>query len=81
MVELPESTGFTTILTALDRSSKMDHFIPCTRLPSAEETAWLWINNIISLHDLPDHITSDWGPHFTACFWHVELHLVEVHVY
>ncbi|KAJ8271080.1 hypothetical protein GJAV_G00122510, partial [Gymnothorax javanicus] len=62
---LPPSNHF-TILTI--RFSKAVHFIPLTKLPSAQETANL-IQHVIRLHSIPTDITSDRGPQFTAKFW------------
>lgn len=36
---LPPSEGNTTVLTVVDRFSKMAHFIPLPKLPTAKETA------------------------------------------
>lgn len=41
--------GFTTILTIVGHFTKMAHFIPCNGLTSAEETAQLWINHMVSI--------------------------------
>ena len=41
---LPSSDGSTTILTLVDRFSKMVHFVPLPKLPSARETAEALLN-------------------------------------
>ena len=66
---LPTSKGHTAILTVVDRFSKMVHFIPLSKLPSAKETAELVLQNIFRLHGLPTDIVSDRGPQFTSMFW------------
>jgi hypothetical protein len=59
---LPLSTeGFNTILTAIDRSSKERHYIPCAageEGTSAEETAKLFLRWVYRTHGLPDSIVS-----------------------
>lgn len=66
---LPKSEGNTVILTVVDRFSKMAHFIPLSKLPSAKETAELMLQHVFRLHGLPTDIVSDRGPQFTSTFW------------
>ena len=66
---LPSSGGNTVILTVVDRFSKMAHFIPLSKLPSAKETAQLVLLHIFRLHGLPIDVVSDRGPQFTSIFW------------
>ena len=69
IVDLPQSAGMTTILVVVDRFTKMAHFIPTQSLPNAEETAELFIQQILRLHGAPDEIISDRGSQFVARFW------------
>ena len=66
---LPPSKGNTTILTVVDRFSKMAHFVPLTKLPSAKETAEQVLLHVFRLHGLPVDVVSDRGPQFTSVFW------------
>ena len=66
---LPPSRGHTVILTVVDRFSKMAHFIPLTKLPSAKETANLVLHHVFRLHGLPTDVVSDRGPQFASTFW------------
>uniref|UniRef100_A0A3B3DGY8 Gypsy retrotransposon integrase-like protein 1 n=1 Tax=Oryzias melastigma TaxID=30732 RepID=A0A3B3DGY8_ORYME len=66
---LPSSAGNTTILTVVDRFSKMAHFIPLPKLPSAKEMAEILVQHIFRLHGFPRDIVSDRGPQFIARFW------------
>ncbi|KAI5086478.1 hypothetical protein C0J45_23990, partial [Silurus meridionalis] len=66
---LPPSAGHTAILSVIDRFSKMAHFIPLPKLPSAKETAQLLLQHVFRLHGLPSNIVSDRGPQFTSNFW------------
>eukprot|EP00833_Pecoramyces_ruminatium_P000335 jgi/Orpsp1_1/1174367/evm.model.c7180000049831.1 len=47
----------------------MGHFIAFAGIPSAEETAIAFINNVFCLHGLPVEIISDRGTQFTSKFW------------
>ncbi|KAI5086375.1 hypothetical protein C0J45_23376, partial [Silurus meridionalis] len=66
---LPPSAGHTAILSVTYRFSKMAHFIPLPKLPSAKETAQLLLQHVFRLHGLPSIIVSDRGPQSTANFW------------
>lgn len=66
---LPLSNGHTTILKVVDRFSKMAHFVPLPKLPSAKETAKLVLLHVFRLHGLPTDVVSDRGPQFTSVFW------------
>ncbi|KAI3362601.1 hypothetical protein L3Q82_001687 [Scortum barcoo] len=57
------------ILTVVDRFSKMAHFVPLPKLPSAKETAELMLTHVFRLHGLPVDVVSDRGPQFTSIFW------------
>ena len=66
---LPTSQGNNTILTIVDRFSKMVHFTALPKLPSAAETADLLVSQVVQLHGIPQDIVSDRGPQFTSRVW------------
>ena len=66
---LPPSDGNTVILTIVDRFSKMTHFVPLPKLPSAKETAQVVLEQVFKIHGLPRDIVSDRGPQFASVFW------------
>ncbi|KAI3360769.1 hypothetical protein L3Q82_013013 [Scortum barcoo] len=69
---LPPLKGNLVVMMVVDRFSKMTHFIPLTKLPSAKETATVMINHvfhIFRIHGRPTDIVSDRGPQFISCFW------------
>lgn len=66
---LPPSKGNTVVLTVVDRFSKMAHFVPLPKLPSAKEMASLMAQHVFRIHGFPRDIVSDRGPQFTAKFW------------
>lgn len=61
--------GNSVILTIIDRFSKMAHFVPLQKLPSAKEMAQLLIHHMFRLHGLPIDVVSDQGPQFSSIFW------------
>jgi len=69
ITDLPSSDGFTCIFVVIDRFTKMCHFIPFPKVPSASDTASSFMNNIFRLHGLPCEIISDRGTQFTSKFW------------
>ena len=71
---LPTSKGNNTILTIVDRFSKMVHFIALPKLPSVAETVDLFTTYVIRLHVIPCNIVSDRGPQFTARVWQAFCH-------
>ena len=66
---LPTSRDNNTILTLVDRFSKMVHFVALPKLPSAAETADLLVKHVVRLHGIPRNIISDRGPQFTSGVW------------
>lgn len=69
VTDLPPSKGNITILTIVDRFSKMVQFVPMSKLPSAKEIAEAVLYNVDRLHGFPRDIVSDRGPQFVARFW------------
>ena len=65
---LISSQGNTTVLTVVDRFSKMVKFIALLKLPSAKETAEVKMNIVFRVHRFPRDV-SDWGPQFVSQFW------------
>ncbi|GJP76635.1 hypothetical protein CLOP_g7049 [Closterium sp. NIES-67] len=62
-------SGNDAILVVVDRLTKMAHFIACQQTITAEQTAQLFLANVIRLHGLPPAIISDRDPKFTSNFW------------
>ncbi|GJP79308.1 hypothetical protein CLOP_g9553 [Closterium sp. NIES-67] len=60
--------GNDAILVVVDRLTKMAHFIACQQKITVEQTAQLFITNVIRLHGLPTAIISDRDPKFTSNF-------------
>lgn len=58
---LPPSEGNTTILTVVDRFSKMVPFIPLPKMPSAKETANVMLRHVFRLHGFPKDMVSHPG--------------------
>ncbi|CAI7884268.1 unnamed protein product [Closterium sp. NIES-53] len=65
----PTNAGHDAILLAIDKFSKMGHFIPTHTTARTEETAQLFLKHIISQHGIPTTLISDRDPKFTSKFW------------
>jgi len=57
--QLPESSGFTTILVVVDRFTKQGIFIPMTNKVNSAELARLFVLHVFLKHGVPSHVTSD----------------------
>ena len=62
-------SGNDMVLIAVDRLTKMAHFIPTITKVTAKETAELFLRYVFQYHGLPDNIISDRDPKFTSHFW------------
>ena len=58
-----------TILTVVDKATKMCHFIACAETISAKEVVKLYWQQVGKLHGIPQVIISDRDPRFTGKFW------------
>ncbi|CAI7871072.1 unnamed protein product [Closterium sp. NIES-54] len=63
------SRGHDSILVVIDKFSKMGHFIPTNATATAEATARLFFDCIITIHGIPATLISDRDPKFTSKFW------------
>ena len=57
------------IWVVVDRLTKSAHIIPIREKFSPQKLAELFMNHIVSLHDVPVSIISDRDPRFTLRFW------------
>ncbi len=76
----PNSNGYTTILTVIDRFSKACRLIPLPKLPTALETAEHLCNQVFRFYGLPEDIVSDRGPQFTSRLWAAFFKALEVNI-
>jgi hypothetical protein len=61
--------GFDSVLTIVDRLSKMVRYIPTTTTASAADVARLVFDNVVCLFGVPLDIVSDRDPKFVSKFW------------
>jgi hypothetical protein len=66
---LPPAQGYDSIMTVIDRHTKMAHFIPTQKDVTAQGVAELFAGQIFRLHGLPKSIVSDRDSKFTSEFW------------
>ncbi|EMG47793.1 hypothetical protein G210_1757 [Candida maltosa Xu316] len=66
---IPEVNGFDNILVVVDRFTRRSRFFPCKKTITAQETADIFIKNILPLHGVPLEFISDRDPRFTSQFW------------
>ena len=76
----PPSAGNTTVLTVIDRFSKMVHLIPMSKLPTAKETAQAMLSHVFRIHGFPSDVVSDRGPQFVSRFWREFCRLIQATV-
>ena len=70
ITDLPITSGNKdTVLTIVDKATRMVHLVPCCKnITTVATTRLLW-NNVDKLHGVPRTIYSDRGPEFTAKNW------------
>jgi len=74
---MPKSvSGLDAILVMVDKRTKMAHFAPCKTTCDAEQTAQLFVHNIVRLHGMPLKILKDRGPQFTSKFTEAVLRIM-----
>src|SRR3954469_22815206 len=61
--------GNNATFVVIDNLSKVAHFLPVKETISARKMAELYTARIVSLHDIPNKISSDRGSIFTSNFW------------
>ena len=61
--------GKDSILTVIDKATRMVYLIPCRKAITAAETAKLFWDNVVKLHGVPTALYSDRGTQFTSQFW------------
>ena len=65
------------VLVVVDCSSKMAHFLPCSRTASTSRVAKILFDGVIKLHALPKTIVSDRDVKFTSYFWKIFWHILD----
>ena len=70
VTDLPVTKGGKdSILTVVDKATRMVHLIPCKKSITAAETAKIFWDNVVKLHGVPTALYSDRGTQFTSQFW------------
>ena len=66
---LPQSKGFDYLFVVIDRLTSMVRLIPTTVKITASQLSWLFVNEVVKLHGVPESIVSDRDTKFTSIFW------------
>jgi transposase InsO family protein len=70
LTKLPRTTqGYHAIWVVVDRLTKSTHFILIRESHSSEKMVDVYINEIVSRHEVPVSIVSDRDTRFTSRFW------------
>ena len=70
ITDLPaEGDAEDSIMTVVDRATKMVHLIPCRKTTIAGEAARLYWQHVVKLHGVPQAIHTDRGAQFTGRWW------------
>jgi hypothetical protein len=70
MGPLPKSNDCDYLMVIIDRLTSQVHLVPTTTMVTAKGIAWLFLEEIVRLHGVPDSIVSDRDSKFTSIFWH-----------
>ena len=70
ITDLPAEQGAEdSIMTIMDRATKMVHLIPCWKTTTASEAARLYWQQVVRLHGIPRAIHTEWGAQFVGRWW------------
>ena len=70
VTDLPAAAeGEDSIMTVVDRATKMVHLIPCKKTTTAGEAARLYWQHVVKLHGVPRAIHTDRGAQFVGRWW------------
>ena len=70
ITDLPAEQGAEdSIMTIVDRATKMVHLIPCWKTTTAGEVARLYWQQVVRLHGIPRAIHTDRGAQFVGRWW------------
>ena len=61
--------GNDAIFVVIDKLSKVAHFLPIKESITVAQLAELYTSRIVSLHGIPQFISSNGGSIFTSKFW------------
>ena len=69
ITDLPETTRYDSILTVVDRCTKMVVLIPCNKTVNAPEFGQLMMDHVFNKLGWPSDILTDRDKRFTGFFW------------
>ena len=69
VTDLHVVNSFDSIMAVIDKSTRMTHIIPCSKIVTAQQTAQYYLENVTRFHGVPKFIYTDRGTQFTSKFW------------
>ena len=66
---LTEGDAEDSVMTVVDRATKMVHLIPCKKTTTAGEAARLYWQHVVKLHGIPRAIHTNRGAQFVGRWW------------
>ena len=69
VTDLPVVNSFDSIMTVIDKATRMTHLIPCGNTVTAQQTAKYYCKSVARLHGVPKFIYTNRGTQFTSKFW------------
>lgn len=78
---LPKSEGYSVILVVVDRLTKFAHFISLKHPYTTSSVAQAFMDNVVTLHGLPNSIVTDRDTIFLSHFWKELFKLYKVNLH
>ncbi len=72
ITDLPDSDGFNTVFTCVEKLSKYVVLVPCRMGDgelSAVDVADLFFSHVVARYGVPRSVLHDRDPRFTSSFW------------
>jgi hypothetical protein len=79
--QLPNSSGYDTILVIVDRLSKQGIFLPTVNTIGSEDLAQLFLQHVFAKHGAPGHISADRGSEFVSHFFRSLGNLLDIRMH
>ena len=68
VANIPVVNNFDSIMTVIDKFTRMTHLIPCSKTVTAQQTLRSYFKSVARLYGVPKFISIDRGTQFTSKF-------------